>query len=110
MKDNLEAKFYEQIFASTIKEISTIKQVSFKIDVEIDNPSNKNVIDCTSFYKESSKLKKSKNINIVNNQISTSPAAKNVRERYNLANFIVGLRLYIKLKPASNLRPISCDA
>lgn len=90
MKDNLEAKFYNQIFSSTVKEIPTIKNIYFKIDIEIDNPSNKNVVDCASFYKENLKSKKTKTLDIdkITNSQKTSIDSSS-KQRYNLSNFIV---------------------
>jgi chromosomal replication initiation ATPase DnaA len=58
MKDNLQAKFYNQILEAVQKEISTVKTVEFVVDQEIDNPSNTAVVDCTAFYKTASKQKK----------------------------------------------------
>ncbi len=49
MKDNLEAKFYNVILNSAQKECPNIKNITFQIDINIDNPWNKDVIDCTSF-------------------------------------------------------------
>jgi chromosomal replication initiation ATPase DnaA len=58
MKDNLQAKFYSKILEATQKEIESIQTIEFVVDQEIDNPSNTAVIDCTQFYKTSSKTKK----------------------------------------------------
>jgi hypothetical protein len=63
MKDNLEAKFYNEVFEASKLENRELEKISFKIDNEIDNPSNTNVIDCSIFYKEATKSKKSKNFN-----------------------------------------------
>jgi hypothetical protein len=60
MKDNLEAKFYNQLLDSTKKELPNIASISFQIDTDIDNPSNTSVIDCTAFYKGQTKSKKTK--------------------------------------------------
>jgi len=90
MKDNLEAKFYSQLLTSTQKEVHWIKNIDFKIDVEIDNPSNKDVIDCTSFYKENLKSKKTKNTDSQNNKFTAPSSSNKVKERYNLSNFVVG--------------------
>ncbi len=90
MKDNLEAKFYEKILSSTQKEIPEITKVNFKIDIEIDNPSNKNVIDCSSFYKENQKSKKTKSVNLEKIQSWFWNNESISKYRYNLTNFIVG--------------------
>jgi len=58
MKDNLEAKFYNEIFEAAKLEIRDLKTITFKVDSEIDNPSNVNVVDCANFLKESNKKTK----------------------------------------------------
>lgn len=92
MKDNLEAKFYNQLFESSKNEIPTLKKIYFKIDIEIDNPSNKDVIDCTNFYKDHLKNKKSKNVDASDPKfiLNTNTSNNKVKERYNLSNFVVG--------------------
>ena len=52
MKDNLEAKFYNEVLEATKEIIPDIKEIEFKVDLNIDNPSNASVIDCANFYKE----------------------------------------------------------
>jgi hypothetical protein len=52
MKDNLEAKFYKEVLEATISVIPNVKEIEFKVDLNIDNPSNVNVIDCANFYKD----------------------------------------------------------
>ena len=90
MKDNLEAKFYNEVLTASKLELRDIEKISFKIDNNIDTPSNVDVIDCSTFLKEVSKSKKSKkNINL-NNQIDDKVTTTNSAvERYNLTNFIV---------------------
>ncbi len=92
MKDNLEAKFYKEILNATQLESREIEKISFKIDENIENPSNTDVIDCWVFYKEvskkSTKSKKTANSDNTSFQPNTA-ASKNVNERYNLKNFIV---------------------
>ncbi|MDF1682543.1 MAG: hypothetical protein P1U46_02035 [Patescibacteria group bacterium] len=90
MKDNLEAKFYNQVLESIQVDNPSIENVYFKVDNEIDNPSNVNVIDCSTFYKEDTKSKKSKaNVNNKNNAEKTISTEKCVNDRYSLANYIV---------------------
>jgi len=60
MKDNLEAKFYKEVFESSKIENPNIVKIEFKVDLNIDNPSNTDVIDCANFYKDDAKSKKSK--------------------------------------------------
>gem|GEM_PF-932374 len=58
MEENLRAKFYNQILEATQKEFENVKEVDFVIDKNIENPSNKDVIDCSIFFKEISKKTK----------------------------------------------------
>lgn len=87
MKDNLKAKFYNEIFEATKNEFNTIESIEFEIDQKIDNPSSTNTIDCTSFYKNFWKNKKTNSTGI-----SVEKREKNnkiINERYSLKNFIV---------------------
>lgn len=88
MKDNLEAKFYKEILEATKSENENISEIEFKVDLNIDNPSNKDVIDCSTFYKDYNKSKKStKTSNAWKIELKTT---KTVNQRYSLSNFIVG--------------------
>jgi hypothetical protein len=90
MKDNLEAKFYKDIFESAKLENRDLERISFVVDKNIENPSNTDVIDCAIFLKEVSKSKKSKKSSdgeeVTHQEIKNS---KSVNDRYNLSNFIV---------------------
>ena len=88
MKDNLEAKFYDQILKACQSQDSNISKVIFEVDNKIDNPSNTHVVDCTSFYKEASK--KTKKQNAKTSMETIVSRGRDVSDRYNLANFIVG--------------------
>lgn len=88
MKDNLEAKFYKEILEATKAENENISEIEFKVDLNIDNPSNKDVIDCASFHKDFWKSKKWTKISS-NWTIELKPT-KSVNARYSLSNFIVG--------------------
>ncbi|MCH2189050.1 chromosomal replication initiator protein DnaA [Candidatus Gracilibacteria bacterium] len=88
MRDNLKAKFYDQILAATQNEIEGVKEIFFEVDSEIENPSNTGVIDCISFHKESSK--KTKKITAKSSLETNVTKGKSVNNRYSLANFIVG--------------------
>jgi len=91
MKDNLEAKFYNVVLAAAKLENREIEKIIFKVDNNIDNPSNTDVIDCSNFLKEISKSKKSKNSINLNNTIDHKVvSSKTATERYNLTNFVVG--------------------
>ncbi len=88
MKDNLEAKFYSVLLGATQEQFPNIEKIEFRVDPEIENPSNSEVIDCASFYKSASKKpatsKKAKK------QSLESATRKNSTNRYSLDNFIVG--------------------
>jgi chromosomal replication initiator protein len=90
MKDNLEAKFYDEILEATQNEEKSIEKISFKIDTNIENPSNTDVIDCSIFLKEVTKSKKTKkrtNTSTIEHKTITN--TKSVNDRYNLNNFVV---------------------
>ena len=90
MKDNLEAKFYDKIMTSSQKEIPGLETVSFKIDMNIDNPSNVDVVDCGNFYKENARHSKNKSTSTENTYSTPSVAGNGAtKDRYTLANFIV---------------------
>lgn len=88
MKDNLEAKFYDEVLEATKELIPEVKEIEFRVDLNIDNPSNTNVIDCAGFYKENTKSKSKKTSNQSISNISK--VDKTVNDRYTLSNFIVG--------------------
>lgn len=89
MKDNLEAKFYKEVLESTQVENPSIKEIEFRVDLNIDNPSNTDVIDCASFYKDDSKSKKSKATFGGTGENKVIKTDKCVNDRYSLSNFIV---------------------
>jgi len=86
MKDNLEAKFYNNIFDAAKLENRDLEKISFIVDNNIDNPSNTDVVDCSKI----SNNKKNKVWpdweKIIYQEITNS---KSVNDRYNLSNFIV---------------------
>jgi chromosomal replication initiation ATPase DnaA len=90
MKGNLEAKFYNDILDATKKEIASIEKVTFEVDRNIDNPTNKYVIDCMGYYKESERNTKKSNKADTNsyNMVQTTNL-KPTNERYTLQNFVV---------------------
>jgi chromosomal replication initiator protein len=96
MKDNLQAKFYNCILSAAKKELDTITTIEFVVDKEIDNPSNTSVIDCTEFYKTSSKTPKKSKVSSVSSLTSSAANRKSnssrnlINERYNLRGFVVG--------------------
>ena len=89
MKDNLQAKFYDTIKKATIAEFGDeIKSISFLVDNSIDNPSNKNAIECTSFYKDSKKKTKKTSTNLSYSPMPMEQKKGNSK-RYTLSNFVV---------------------
>lgn len=103
MKQNLEAKFYNEVFESAKLENPLLKEIHFKVDLDIDNPSNVDVIDCAWYYKEDAKNKKSKNSSSKSwTEHRTIKTEKCVNDRYSLKNFIVW--------PDSQLVYSACEA
>lgn len=107
MKENLEAKFFNIIKNATLEEFPEILDIEFIVDKNIENPSNHDVIDCTTYFKEFSK--KPKKTNQSNTQttyksdtISTYEEKSQVNERYTLDNFIVW--------PSNQLPFSACEA
>ncbi len=92
MKDNLEAKFYDIILEASKKELENIEKIEFRVDLKIENPSNKDVIDCALFFKENSKITKAKKKkqNSIDLKNLVVKKEKWVNSRYSLSNFIVG--------------------
>ncbi len=89
MKDNLEAKFYDKILRATKQEIETLETIEFKVDNEIDNPSNSNVIDCNIFIKENWKKIKKQTSAQKKEVWWSMKEKKSINSRYNFRNFIV---------------------
>ncbi len=89
MRDNLEIKFQKLILEAVQKENPSIISIQFKIDQNIDTPSNQHVIDCMKFYKEST-TKSSKSTANTDSFDQPMGTSKSVNERYTLVNFIVG--------------------
>ncbi len=89
MKDNLEAKFYEEIMEAAKNEVKDLEKISFEVDTSIENPSNVDVIDCASFYKEVGKTKKTATKETNTIEEKTIKNTKSVNQRYSLKNFIV---------------------
>ncbi|MDD2907365.1 MAG: chromosomal replication initiator protein DnaA [Candidatus Gracilibacteria bacterium] len=90
MKDNIEAKFYKEILESVKIENPNVVDLEFIVDLNIDNPSNTNVIDCTGFFKEDAKSKKNKTTFGGTGENKVIKTDKCVNDRYSLSNFIVG--------------------
>lgn len=89
VRDNIEARFYNDILKATQEEIGYIESIKIQIDAHIDTPSNANVIDGVNFIKESVKETKKTHNKAQSTMTPLSPTKK-VNERYTLANFIVG--------------------
>ena len=101
MKNNLEAKFYDDILKAAKTQIPTLEKLEFVIDNNIENPSNKDVIDCALFYKESQKKEK-KEQKKETKKYETNSQIKTVNNRYTFKNFIVW--------PDSQLAYSACEA
>lgn len=108
MQENLEAKFYDLILNSTKKEFPEIEKIEFIVDMNIENPTNEDVIDCAQFFKDFSKKPKkvslgeattwNKNISLGENDSKIWTPS----ERYTLGNFIVW--------PSNQLPYSACEA
>lgn len=91
MKDNLEAKFYTQILEASKKEFwDEIHKIDFIVDNTIDNPSNTDAVDCTTFYKENSKNIKQGEKKSRASVTWSAKTSASANSRYSLVNFIVG--------------------
>ncbi len=100
MKDNLEAKFYDEILKAAKQEIATLEKIEFIIDKNIDNPSNTNSVDCLIFFKDATrKTIKTKDKNFL---WETMKEKNSINSRYTLSNFIVW--------PDSQLAFSACEA
>ncbi len=108
MKENLEAKFYDLIFSSTKKEFPDVTKIDFIVDMNIENPTNENVIDCQNYFKEY--LKKSKKTTTNHETMTWKKQSENESDskawetstRYTLDNFIVW--------PSNQLPYSACEA
>lgn len=100
MKNNLEAKFIRQILTASQKEDSDINNILLEIDNDIDTPSNTQVVDCTKYYKEATKVVKTTNKGP--KSIWPNTKSRSVNERYTLDKFIVW--------PDSQLAHSACEA
>lgn len=108
MKENLEAKFYDLILSSVKKDLPQIEKIEFIVDMNIENPSNQDVIDCPQYFKEfSKKPKKSSSNEDITTTKSYSTQSDDSKigtpsERYTLDNFIVW--------PSNQLPYSACEA
>lgn len=109
MKENLEAKFYDIILKSTKKVFPEIEKIEFIVDMNIENPSNQDVIDCAQFFKDFSKKPKkfSQNEEAWSFQKISSSSWEETKigtpsDRYTLDNFIVW--------PSNQLPYSACEA
>ncbi len=93
MRDNIAAKFYDNILEAAKTEFPNVKRIDFIVDPNIENPTNHNVVDCVSLFKDSTSKKKPKkeeeNPIVDKNQAGFSRNTKTVNDRYSLENFIV---------------------
>lgn len=89
MKWNLMVKFYKNIKDATILEFPDITSIEFEVDSNIDNPSNEDVVNCLSFFKELNSKKKTAVQASSNWEIDVSENKELKSSKYSLANFIV---------------------
>lgn len=90
MQWNLEAKFYNLIKEATAKELPEITEIEFEIDNTIENPSNKNKVDCSSLYKTFGKpTKKATAWEKLEAYYTQSSPDNKEASRYTMQNYIV---------------------
>lgn len=107
MKENLEAKFFNLIKNATLEEFPEILDIAFIVDKNIENPSNKDVVDCTVYFKEFSKKPKKSTPSSSDSEEKTQSTSHDevksqVNDRYTLDNFIVW--------PSNQLPFSACEA
>jgi chromosomal replication initiator protein len=65
-----------------------MEDIQFKVDKDIDNPSNTNVIDCVEFHKKN--VGKTLRKTVDEKDIVHKEKNKTINDRYTLDKFIVG--------------------
>lgn len=88
MKWNLMVKFYKNIKDATISEFPEVTSIEFEVDPNIDNPSNEDVVNCLSFFKDLNSKKKAVQAT-KNGEIEVSENKELKSSKYTLSNFIV---------------------
>ena len=88
MRDNLAHKFSSELLLASKKIVPTIEFVDFRVDKNIDNPSNATVMDCASEYKEITAKKKKDEI--PGTEMVEGINSRIINNKYRLENFIVG--------------------
>lgn len=89
MRDNLAHKFFDEILAASKKIVPTIETIDFRVDKNIDNPSNDNVLDCAVEYKDIT-TKKKKEDPLIGTEMVEGINSRIINSKYRLENFIVG--------------------
>lgn len=89
MRDNLAHKFFDEILAASKKIVPTIESIDFRVDKNIDNPSNENVLDCAVEYKDIT-TKKKKEDPLIGTEMVEGINSRIINSKYRLENFIVG--------------------
>lgn len=88
MRDNLAHKFSSEILAASQKIAPTLLTIDFRVDKNIDNPSNGNVMDCAAEYKEITTKKKKEEV--PGTEMVDGINSRIINSKYRLENFIVG--------------------
>lgn len=88
MRDNLAHKFSSEILAASQKIAPTLLTIDFRVDKNIDNPSNGNVMDCAAEYKEITAKKKKEEV--PGTEMVDGINSRIINSKYRLENFIVG--------------------
>ncbi|MDD5376849.1 MAG: chromosomal replication initiator protein DnaA [Candidatus Gracilibacteria bacterium] len=88
MRDNLAHKFSGEILAAAKKVLPSVVSIEFHVDKNIDNPSNVQVMDCATEYKEITAKKKKEEIPGI--EMVEGINSRIINSKYRLENFIVG--------------------
>lgn len=88
MRDNLSHKFSAEVQTAVSKVAPDIVSIDFRVDSNIDNPSNAHVIDCPAEYKEFTSKKKKEEVPGV--EVIEGINGRIINSKYKLSNFIVG--------------------
>lgn len=110
MKENLEAKFYDLILKSSKQIFPQIEKIEFIVDMNIENPSNHDVVDCAQYFKDASKKPKKSSTTEESSWSSQKWSSSSwddtkiwtPSDRYTLDNFIVW--------PSNQLPYSACEA
>ncbi len=100
MRDNLEQKFSNEMYAATIACAPEITGITFVVDTMIENTTNTQVVDCQELYKQTTAKKK--RTEIPGHEQVDGIVSRIMNEKYRLDNFVIG--------PSNQLAYAAADA